>query len=171
VNRQSNLGPVYFVRGQMTDAGGKLLAENVYWQSETDDEIGPPENDRQFEAKLTQWADMSALNKMPTAQLNASATYEPAGAETRARIKLANHSTHIAFFVRAEITKDPGGAELLPIVYSDNYITIFPQETRTLDAAFASSLLANRRPRLTVEGYNLSRQLAEFEESPARKGP
>src|SRR5215471_13145960 len=39
VERISGLSPVYFVRCQMTDAAGTLLAENVYWQSTEPDDL------------------------------------------------------------------------------------------------------------------------------------
>src|SRR5215469_4360983 len=76
VERISGLSPVYFVRCQMTDAAGTLLAENVYWQSTEPDDLGPPTNDRQFQAQWAQLGDMSALNTMPAARVGISGAYE-----------------------------------------------------------------------------------------------
>ena len=159
VSRIPGLSALYFVRCQMTDAQGKVLAENVYWESQGDDDLGPAGNDSQFVTKWARLGDMSALNAMPAARVAVSGTYQEVNGETRARIHLANNSTQVAFFLRAEITKDSDGLEILPIRYDDNYITVFPHETRTLDAVFDSSLLAGHKPALRLEGYNVSKQV------------
>ena len=160
VARVPGLSAVYFVRCQMTDAAGKLLADNVYWESSRDDDVGPAANDQQFEVKWTQLGDMSALNTMPAARVTVSGTYEQGSGETRAHIRLANNSNHVAFFLRAEITQDSDGVEILPIRYDDNYVTIFPHESRTLDAVFDSALLAGHSPGVRLEGYDLPKQVA-----------
>jgi len=48
----------------------------------------------------------------------------------------------VAFFLRAEVTKGTDGEEILPIVYDDNYISVFPHESRTVTATFRVSELA-----------------------------
>jgi exo-1,4-beta-D-glucosaminidase len=142
-----------------------VLADNVYWESQVDDEIGPPGNDVQFATKLTQWGDMSALNSMPAAPVSITGTCEDVNDESRATIKLANNSNHVAFFLRVEVANHPGGNELLPIRYDDNYVTLFPHESRTLNAAFEST---NHSAALRVEGYNVAKQNASSVMSCAR---
>jgi exo-1,4-beta-D-glucosaminidase len=44
----------------------------------------------------------------------------------------------VAFFVRAEVTHEADGNEILPITYDDNYITVFPHEIWTIVARFAA---------------------------------
>jgi exo-1,4-beta-D-glucosaminidase len=65
----------------------------------------------------------------------------------------------VAFFLRAEVTNGADGQEILPNTYSDNYITVFPHETRTVVATFDSSLLSGRTPGLRVEGYNVGKKI------------
>jgi exo-1,4-beta-D-glucosaminidase len=167
VGRVSGLSPVYFVRCQMHSAG-RLLSENVYWASQVDDDLGPPSNDDQFRAKWVQLGDMSSLNSMPVARVSVSGAYEEVNEETSAHISLVNNSKHVAFFLRAEITKDSDGAEVLPIRYDDNYITVFPRETRTIDAVFDSSLLAGHKPAFRFEGYNVPKQVVPLPAGTAR---
>jgi exo-1,4-beta-D-glucosaminidase len=114
---------------------------------------------------VSQLADMSALNAMPGARVVASGQYytEP-NHETRVQIKLANTSNHVAFFLRAEITKDADGEEILPIRYDDNYITLFPQEARAVDARFDDSLITGHKPGLRLEGYDVPKQLVALTE-------
>lgn len=108
--------------------------------------------------------DMTPLNTMPAARVAVSGTYEEANSETHAHIHLANNSRHIAFFLRAEVTQDSDGLEILPILYDDNYVTLFPHESRTLEAVFDTSLLAGHKPAVTLEGYDSAKQVASLTE-------
>ena len=65
--------PVFFVRCQLFDSAGKLLADNTYWQSQKDDDMGDRKNDSAFDLKQDSWADMTALNTMAPVQLELSA--------------------------------------------------------------------------------------------------
>ena len=40
---------VLFVRAQLLDRAGKVVSENVYWQSQQLDDVGDPSNDSAFE--------------------------------------------------------------------------------------------------------------------------
>jgi exo-1,4-beta-D-glucosaminidase len=143
----------------MNSADGAVLADNTYWESTTDDDLGSPKNDDQFTTKLVKWADLSALDTMPRSEVTATSKFSESNGEGTSRITLTNHSNHIAFFVRAEITKGADGEEVLPITYEDNYITLYPHEARTLVATFATLALDGRPPALRVEGYNVTKNV------------
>ena len=168
VERITGLSPVYFVHAQMIDSTGKLLANNVYWVSTTADDLGPASNDSQFATKWAQLGNMSALNSMPMAQLNVSGSYGEANGQMHAQLRLANNTHHIAFFVRAEITAAPDGNEILPICYDDNYITIFPGETRNINTTLDSSLLEGHEPLLRIEGYDVPKQTVSLSREDAK---
>lgn len=161
VARISDLSSTYFVRCRMSAADGAVLADNTYWESTTDDDLGSTKNDVQFTTNLVKWADLSALDTMPRSEVTASTkiSSETKG-EGTARITLTNRSNHVAFFLRAEITKGADGEEVLPITYDDNYITLYPHETRTLVATFAISALEGRPAALRVEGYNVAKKIS-----------
>lgn len=168
VERITGLSPVYFVHAQMIDSAGKLLVNNVYWVSTTADDLGPASNDSQFATKWAQLGNMSALNSMPMAQLNVSGSYGEANGRMHAQLRLANNTHHIAFFVRAEITAAPDGNEILPICYDDNYITIFPGETRNINTTLDSSLLEGHEPFLRIEGYDVPKQTISLSREDAK---
>jgi exo-1,4-beta-D-glucosaminidase len=159
VARISDLSSTYFVRCRMNAADGTVLADNTYWESTTDDDLGSPKNDVQFTTKLVKWADLSALDTMPRSEVTASTKFVEEKGEGTARITLTNRSNHVAFFLRAEITKGADGEEVLPITYEDNYITLYPHETRSLLAKFAISALDGHPAALRVEGYNVARKI------------
>src|SRR5262249_4164699 len=111
----TNVTPVYFVRCELFDAGGARIADNVYWQSVKPDNLGPRANDNAFDLKQEQWADLTPLQSMAKVNLEAKATIRRTGQASAAVISLRNPSSHVAFFVRAEITGGKDGNELLPV--------------------------------------------------------
>jgi exo-1,4-beta-D-glucosaminidase len=72
--------------------------------------------------------------------------------DNRVSIRLHNASQQIAFFERAEVMSKPDGDEVLPIEYSDNYVTVFPGETVDLTGAIPTSGVDADWVRVT--GYN-----------------
>ncbi len=119
--------PVFFVRCELLEASGAKLAENVYWQSQQIDDVGPAGNDSAFESTQVSWADMTALNTMAKPALAITARAE--GTDGAVTITMRNPSEQVAFFQRAELLNTRDGDEILPIEYDDNYVTVFPGET------------------------------------------
>jgi exo-1,4-beta-D-glucosaminidase len=169
VPRIPNLDPTYLVRGVLMDSADKdkdkVLAENVYWESTTDDDLGEAKNDEQFKTTLAKWADLSALNTMPRSDLNVSVSSQAgeSNGEKQVTITLANPGNHVAFFVRAEVAQGSGessdSGEILPIIYDDNYVTIFPHETRTIQATLQPPGTGPSSLAVRVEGYNVAKQV------------
>ncbi len=144
--------PVYFVRCELMDAAGKVLSENVYWQSQQRDDVGDPSNDAAFALKQTSWADMTALNWMPRTPLDVRAQRSAENGGDAVTIALTNTSKQVAFFERAEVTATRDGDEILPVEYSDNYVTVFPGETVQVRALVPTSGATPQWVR--VNGYN-----------------
>lgn len=94
---------------------------------------------------------MTALNTMTAVRLEIEAKQKKVGAETHVTIRLHNPSTQIAFFERATVSETKDGNEILPIEYTDNYVTIFPGETVEVDATIRKDIPAGWG---RVEGYN-----------------
>ena len=142
---------VLFVRAQLLDKTGKVLSENVYWQSQQLDDVGDPSNDSAFELKQASWADMTGLNTMAQVPLDVTASRTVDPGDNRVTIRLHNPSQRVAFFERAELTSTPDGDEILPIEYSDNYVTVFPGETVEVQGQPWTGVPANW---VRVTGYN-----------------
>jgi exo-1,4-beta-D-glucosaminidase len=159
VPRVSGLSSAYFVRCQWIGSEGKPVAENVYWESTTDDDLGGSSNDDQFTTKLDKWADLTSLDHMPAVNIKVASSLTSDHAQQTAIATLINNSNQIAFFVRLELTRGSDGDEILPIVYDDNYITLFPHQSRTITANFQKSELAGATAAFRVEGYNVPKEL------------
>nr|WP_235009684.1 sugar-binding domain-containing protein [Mycobacterium sp. 3519A] len=147
---------VVFVRAQLLDKAGNPVTENVYWQSQQLDDIGDPSNDFAFELKQASWADMTGLNSMPKVALDVSASRAADPSDNRVTIRLHNPSPNVAFFERAELVSTPDGDEILPVEYSDNYVTVFPGETVELHGQAWTGVTPHW---VRVTGYNTPPQL------------
>ena len=149
--RYPESSPVFFVRCQLFDDTGKLVADNAYWQSQKDDDLGARGHDMVMTLRQDKWADMTALNTMPPVAIKVQANQTKIGKESHITIRLHNPSEHIAFFERATISTKRDGDEILPIQYDDNYITVFPGET----AEIHGTIWNGTKPRwVKLEGYN-----------------
>jgi len=111
---------------------------------------------------LEKWADLTALGNMQRTRLDVAAKLGSSGDEGTATVTLANKSNRIAFFVRLELTKGIDGDEVLPSTYEDNYITLFPRESRTIRVHFHESQLAGSSPSVRLEDYNVPKVTATF---------
>jgi exo-1,4-beta-D-glucosaminidase len=139
------------VRCQLFDKNGKTVVDNTYWKSQKDDDVGPSKNDYFTSLNQEKWADMTALNTMPAANIEIKAQQTKVGDESLVTIRLHNPTAHIAFFERVTISETKDGNEILPIEYTDNYVTVFPGETVEVQGTIWKSAPARW---VRVEGYN-----------------
>ncbi|GAS87332.1 beta-galactosidase/beta-glucuronidase [Mycolicibacterium brisbanense] len=157
---------VFFVRAELLDASGDVVTENTYWQSQQPDDVGNPMNDQAFDLAQTSWADMTPLNTMPPAPLQVSASRTAGPERTVVAIRLHNPTRQIAFFDRAEVTDTHDGDEILPIEYSDNYVTVYPGETVILTATINGPEPQANWVRVT--GYNSAPVTVPIDQSTRR---
>ncbi len=162
IPRVQGVSSTYFVRCRLRDRADALIVDNLYWQSTVDDQIAEAKNDQAFTLDQASWADFTALNTLPRAEVELAGSITCDGEECRAKIVVTNSSDHPAFFMRAEVTKGVNGEEVLPITYEDNYITLFSKESLTLQAKFRKTDLAGQEACLKVEGYNVPTRTAEL---------
>ena len=130
-------GPLYFVKLELHDSQGRLVSDNFYW----------------LRAKGTE--DYRSLQSLPMTKLKATCSVETHGAEKLARIRIANPTDRMAFFVQLALTDGRGGAEILPILWDDNYFSLLPGESREITARFAAKDVGSHDPALEVGGWNV----------------
>jgi exo-1,4-beta-D-glucosaminidase len=152
----------YFVRCELFGAEKTRIADNVYWQSTVDDDVGDPSNDSQFLLKQVSWADFSALSTLTKVGIELSGKLQRAGSRNGFTVTLHNPSRNIAFFERVEVTEGKDGDEVLPIVYSTNYVTLFPGESVTMSGHFRAAELSGKRPWLRLEGWNTAKEITQL---------
>ena len=157
--RVKGLSPAFFVRCQLKSSDGLLLSDNVYWQSTTDDDLGSPETEDGFTLTQRSWADLTALNHMETADVAMSSSMQQSDSWVTVTTTLTNRSKTPAFFIRAEVTGAATGDEILPILWDDNYVTLFAGETKKLQARYAVTNAPTSGPFVRIQGHNVPVQV------------
>ena len=121
---------VHFIRLELRDAAGELLSDNFYW--------------RNGEKEL----DYQALNTLPAANLEVTA--EKISPE-KAVLTVANNSSTVAFANRLRLLDAETGSRILPVLMTDNYITLLPGERRKIEVDYRD--FADRPVNLMVKQF------------------
>ncbi len=132
----SKITPVYFVKLELLDAAGKTLSKNFYWQNAAQD-------------------DFTELDAMPNAVLDVSATAQTKIDSTMLTVKLRNSSNTIALLSHLQLHRGTTGGRVLPVFYSDNYISLVPGEQQEIFIECATEDLQGQPPVLFVDGFNV----------------
>jgi exo-1,4-beta-D-glucosaminidase len=151
----SGLSATYFVRLQLRDSSGALVSNNLYWTSTTPDVLAAKA--QWYRTTVKSYANLAGLNALaPNSSVTATSARSVSGVQQTVTITLTNGSaTNIAFFLRPEITAGNGGTEVVPISYSDNYVSLWPGESTTITATYQTTDLAGEAPYLRLRGYNV----------------
>ncbi len=155
--RLDRIGTTYFLSLRLRDANGKELGGNFYWLSTKPDVLD-------YQAKVEPWeyytpskeyADLTMLNHLAPARIDVAYRIKAAG--RKATIELTNRSGRIAFFVELLLTDEHTGEPVVPVLWQDNYVSLLPNETRTVAVTFP---VRTQMPLLTVRGWNIEQVVA-----------
>src|SRR6185369_11994223 len=97
--------------------------------------------------------DLSALRRLPLTSLAASAEHDPSAGEG-IRVSLTNISDRLAFFVELRLV-DATGADVLPVLWSDNYVSLFPGDVVSVRATSPSGRSLPPDVHLELRGVNV----------------
>ncbi|MDO1528762.1 glycoside hydrolase family 2 TIM barrel-domain containing protein [Fulvimonas sp. R45] len=149
----AGLSSVYFVELELASADGKPVSRNVYWLSTRPDELDWAHSNW-YLTPLTQYADLTALQSLPaaTSEVRATLRHTGAGDEVAVTLTVPASSRTVALFQHVSIRRSPGGEPVLPILWSDNDVTLWPGESLTLIAHCAGQGTA---PVVEVDGWNV----------------
>jgi exo-1,4-beta-D-glucosaminidase len=54
-----------------------------------------------------------------------------------------------------KVDRGPGGPEILPVIWEDNYVTLLPGEKREVNATYRASALGPAKASVEVSGWNV----------------
>ncbi len=151
----TNLGPidfpqslsaVYFIKLELRDTAGQLLSSNFYWRAQPDH----PD-------------DLTALDTMPMVALTAKVDVLEADAagERQLRVTLHNPTKTVAVMAHVQLRRK-SGERVLPVFYSDNYVSLVPGEIKTIDIEAAQSDFKGDDALIVVDGWNVTVAPASF---------
>lgn len=122
------------------------LTTNTYWLSTTTDKLDWKKS-TWYNTPLTRYADFNDLNKLPPSTPNV--TVVSYASENTTLLVQNPDSDSILFFVRLRLLV--GGADVLPVLWSDNYITLLPLAQMTITAQHA---VLTSKPDVVAECWN-----------------
>jgi hypothetical protein len=135
----STVSPVHFIKLDLVDAKEKLVSSNFYWRAQ------PERPD-----------DFTALNKMPAVKLEATAAIADAEGRRTVTVTLHNPSKNVALMAHLQLRREKSGERVLPVYYSDNYVSLVGGETRTIKAEADMSQFKDEDALVVVDGWNVT---------------
>lgn len=155
VSEPENITSTYFLNLQLFAPSGELLSRNLYWLSSRPD-VPDFSKTEWYYTPLSQFTDFAALQDLSKATVTASINVSDAGNETAARVSIENTGSGLAFLVRLRLLKGKDGAEVLPVFWDDNYISLLPGEKREITVHVRNHDLDGAQPVLAVDGFNVA---------------
>jgi hypothetical protein len=123
---------------ELHDAQDKLLSQNLYW-------LG---------AKPSSYRELNALAPV---QLKTSATAATAGDIVKLTVQLTNSTAVASLESKLTLIDAQTKSRILPAYYSDNYISLLPGESRTIEIEYPAA--AGHSAALTLRGWNAVPQI------------
>jgi beta-galactosidase/beta-glucuronidase len=112
------------------------LSENFYWRG-------------------LQEYNYKALRTLPKVKLETTTQVKREGEKWYLTASLTNTSRNPAIMVRLKVIREKSGDRILPVIYSDNYVSLMPGEQRTILIELEDADTRGEKPAVVVEGFNI----------------
>jgi hypothetical protein len=132
------LSAVFFVRLQLRDSAGKVLSQNLYWKPN-------PANGE----------DLTPLDQLPVMHLTGTVARHDANGRLLLSVTLTNPGERMALMAHLQLRRKGSGERVLPVFYSDNYISLAPGDSRTVTIDASEADLKGDTPLVVVDGWNV----------------
>lgn len=130
VNGLDKVKDVVFVRLTLSK-NNKVVSRNVYWVGGGVDALNWDKS-TWYHTPVTKYADYTSLSKLSAASVKVTVGASTCQSKTEGvkgkTVTLENTSGVPAFFVSLNLV-DGAGADVVPVLWSDNYVTLWPNET------------------------------------------
>jgi hypothetical protein len=132
---------VHFIKLELRDSAGQPISSNFYWRAQ------PNHQD-----------DLTTLNQLPVVQLTAKAERVDDHTLT---VTLSNPDKTVALMAHIQLRRK-SGERVLPVYYSDNYISLVPTESKTVTIDTADANFNGQDAMIVVDGWNITVAPATF---------
>ena len=154
VDAVSTPDATYFLDARLTTPGGKVIASSLYWLS-THDDVLDWDATEWYYTPTSQLADLSGLSTLPEVDLSVEHRFEELQEGQTIHVVLDNPSERIAFFVELSVVGSESGRLAAPILWSDNYVSLLPGESREIRASIPAHALEGESPVFRFRGVNV----------------
>lgn len=137
-----------FLELMLRRPGGAIASRNFYWLSAKADVLNVKAG-TWFYTPESEYADYTALAKLPRATVRATASFHG----NAGQIRVTNRGPGVALLVHLQIVNRRTGEEILPVWWQDNYISLLPGETRRVGVRIPAT---RGTPALRVDGWNVA---------------
>jgi hypothetical protein len=117
----------------LTDSHGRRLSDNFYWQGRDE-------------------ASLQALDSLKAQPVRIGARSTIHGDEIAIHVSLRNTGSAPALAAKLTLVDD-AGQRILPVFYSDNYVSLLPGETREIEIRYEGGRGASAR--INLRGWNV----------------
>lgn len=132
----AGLSKVHFIKMTLTE-NGKVISDNFYHRS-------LEENNYQD------------LRKLPKVSLGVSTTVnKEADGTWKAVTALENKAAVPALMIRLNVVGDKDGQQILPVFYSDNYLSLLPGEKKEIHMTWKDEDTRGNAGNVIITGYNV----------------
>ncbi len=138
-----DLSPVHFVKLELLDAAGKVISDNFYWHETKPD-------------------DFTALDQIADVTLDSRIVRHDAAGKILLEVTLTNATKAIAVMAHVQLRNQRTNARVLPVYYSENYLSLLPGESRTITIEAAAKDLGADEPLVMLDGWNVTTKAQSF---------
>lgn len=149
LNKEDN--PTYFLNLKSEYTGKEQ--HNFYWLS-TQKDGHAYQSSNWYVTPLRRFADFSGLKNMQAVSLESNVSIENSEDQGFITVQLTNPTNSIAFFTEVAALNPATNERLVPIFWDDNYISLLPNETRTLTASYSLDELDGAAPIIRLQSWN-----------------
>ena len=152
--KAEGLAMTFFTKLQMFDPSGKLVSDNFYWLSAKEDTLDWKRRQDTVYTPQSEFGDLTGLEELPNVDVSLTESYEQKPGKAKVDVTLKNTGKAVAFMVHARLV-DAKDDEIVPVFWSDNYVSLLPGESRTISAEFRGTVPTEKAPSLRVDGWNV----------------
>jgi exo-1,4-beta-D-glucosaminidase len=149
-----NLSKTWFLDLKLYDEQHHLISTNFYVLSTQKDELEESKT-TWFVTPQSQYADLTLLQRLPEVKPDIKQFFTGKRDTTFVTVKLKNPTSHLAFMVHLDLKKKESHKSVTPVFWGDNYITLLPEEERTVTGYCHLKNLDGERPVVTIDGWNI----------------
>ena len=140
-----DVSAVHFVKLELRDRDGRLVSDNFYWRAL------PATPD-----------DFKALDTLPLVPLDAAVARRDAGGRCLLDVTLTNPTKTVAVMAHVQLRRQQTNERVLPVYYTDNYVSLLPGESRMLTIDAAARDLRGDTPLIVLDGWNTTVRAQTF---------
>ncbi len=149
----SNEAPsqTYFLSMKLYDGKEVEVSNNFYWLSTKEDKMDYSKTTWVYSPQ-SEFASFKQLENYKNVLPKSRAKFKNVDGKVEVSVTLSNPSDKISFFSEMRIIDKKTGLNVLPVLWSDNYVSLLPNETRHITATLSGK---SSDMEFIIKGFNL----------------